>query len=116
MPVCDFRCRDCGEDFEVDCHMDQREEEAVCPKYGGRNVESVLTAAFSSPRPPKYWPELALRPLRRHRQATGEAWPPSAAAHWGREPSDSERTGSQATTATQATLDHVHIPSWTSRP
>jgi putative FmdB family regulatory protein len=54
MPVYEFRCRDCGEDFEVDCHMREREEKAVCPQCGSRNVESVLTANFVSPRPPKY--------------------------------------------------------------
>jgi putative FmdB family regulatory protein len=54
MPVYEFKCTDCGEDFEVDCHMDEREQKAVCPKCGGRNVESVLSGSFSSPRPPKY--------------------------------------------------------------
>ncbi len=54
MPVYEFKCTDCGEDFEVDCHIEEREEKAVCPKCGGRSVESVLSASFISPRPPKY--------------------------------------------------------------
>jgi putative FmdB family regulatory protein len=53
MPTYEFRCKECGEQFEIECHMDEREEKAVCPKCGGRDVESVLTSDFSSPRPPK---------------------------------------------------------------
>ncbi|HET6497020.1 MAG TPA: FmdB family zinc ribbon protein [Thermoleophilia bacterium] len=47
----EFKCKECGEQFEIECHMDEREEKAVCPKCGGRNVESVLTSSFGSPRP-----------------------------------------------------------------
>ena len=54
MPVYEFRCKDCGEEFEVDCHMDEREEKAICPQCSGRNVESVLGPGFSSPRPSKF--------------------------------------------------------------
>ena len=54
VPVHEFKCTDCGEDFEVDCHMHEREEKALCPACGSRNVESVLSAGFSSPRPPKF--------------------------------------------------------------
>ena len=54
MPVYEFKCTDCGEDFEVDCHTDEREAKAVCAKCGSRNVESVLPAAFTSLRPSKH--------------------------------------------------------------
>lgn len=50
----EFKCTDCGENFEITCHMDEREEKAVCPKCGGRNVQTVFTAAFGSPTPKKF--------------------------------------------------------------
>lgn len=49
----EFTCKDCGEGFEVDCHMNEREEKAVCPECVSRNVEIVLTSNFVSPRPSK---------------------------------------------------------------
>ena len=54
MAVYEYTCKKCGNGFEVTCHMDEREEKAVCPKCGGGNVESVLTASFGSPAPKKY--------------------------------------------------------------
>lgn len=54
MATYEFICRNCGTEFEVICHMDEREAEAVCPKCGSRVVEQVFTAAFSSPPPEKY--------------------------------------------------------------
>jgi putative FmdB family regulatory protein len=54
MPTYEFKCKDCGEDFEVVCHMSEREEKMVCPKCGSRDVTSVLTAAFGSPTPKKF--------------------------------------------------------------
>jgi putative FmdB family regulatory protein len=54
MATYEFRCNDCGTEFEVTCHMDEREEKAVCPKCGGRNVSQKFTPEFSSPRPEKY--------------------------------------------------------------
>ena len=53
MPIYEFKREKCGEQFEIECHMDEREEKAVCPKCGGRKVDSVLSASFISPRPPK---------------------------------------------------------------
>lgn len=50
MPVYEFRCTDCGEGFEIDCHMHERDEKAVCLTCGSRNVKSILTASFSFPR------------------------------------------------------------------
>ena len=50
----EFTCKKCGNEFEVSCHMDEREAKAVCPKCGGRKATQKLSAAFSSPRPSKY--------------------------------------------------------------
>ncbi len=54
MAVYEFKCAKCHTEFEVTCHMDEREAKAVCPKCGSHEVEQKLTAAFSSPRPDKY--------------------------------------------------------------
>jgi putative FmdB family regulatory protein len=54
VPTYEFKCTDCGECFEVTCRIAEREEQAICPKCGERNAESVLSASFTSPRPPKY--------------------------------------------------------------
>jgi putative FmdB family regulatory protein len=54
MAVYDFKCKDCGTEFEVACHMDERDAQAVCPKCGGHQVEQQYGAAFSSPPPAKY--------------------------------------------------------------
>jgi len=54
MAVYDLTCKKCGTEFEIMCHMDDREAKAVCPKCGSRKVEQKLTAAFGSPPPPKY--------------------------------------------------------------
>jgi putative FmdB family regulatory protein len=54
MVTYDFKCKKCGKKFEITCHMDERETKAVCPKCGSKKVEQKLSAAFSSPRPPKY--------------------------------------------------------------
>ncbi|MEZ5126819.1 MAG: zinc ribbon domain-containing protein [Thermoleophilia bacterium] len=49
MPFYEFKCKDCNEQFEVTCHMDERDDKAVCPKCGSRAVETVFTPAFKSP-------------------------------------------------------------------
>ena len=54
MATYEFVCRECETAFEVTCHMDEREAQAVCPKCGSHKVEQVYTAAFSSPPPDKY--------------------------------------------------------------
>jgi putative FmdB family regulatory protein len=54
MATYEFECRECGATFEVTCHMDEREAEAVCPKCGSHAVDQQFTAAFSSPPPDKY--------------------------------------------------------------
>lgn len=42
MPLYEFRCLSCGERFEILCGHAEREEKAVCPSCGGRDVEHVL--------------------------------------------------------------------------
>ena len=49
MAVYEFTCRKCGTEFEVTCHMDEREAKAVCPKCGRRRAIQKLSAAFTSP-------------------------------------------------------------------
>lgn len=54
MATYEFRCRECGTAFEVTCHMDEREAQAVCPKCGSKAVDQLFSAAFSSPPPDKH--------------------------------------------------------------
>jgi putative FmdB family regulatory protein len=54
MATYEFICRECGTEFEVTCHTDEREAQAVCPTCGGKEVDQVYTAAFASP-PPDKW-------------------------------------------------------------
>ncbi len=54
MAVYEFICRKCGTEFEVTCHMDERDARAVCPNCGSHEVDQRLSAAFSSPPPAKY--------------------------------------------------------------
>jgi putative FmdB family regulatory protein len=54
MAVYEFVCKNCGTEFEVTCHMDERDAKAVCPKCGSHKVKQALSGAFSSPRPAKY--------------------------------------------------------------
>ena len=42
MPTYAFRCGDCGHDFEVTAHIADRDEKAVCPKCGSREVATVF--------------------------------------------------------------------------
>ncbi len=54
MATYEFICSDCGTTFEVTCHIEEREAQAVCPKCGSHKVDQHYTAAFSSPPPDKY--------------------------------------------------------------
>jgi|YelNatPaOPRAMG01_1025707.scaffolds.fasta_scaffold26639_2 putative FmdB family regulatory protein len=53
MPTYEYRCADCGERFEITCRMSEREQLAVCPKCGSRNVEPVISSFSCAP--PKKW-------------------------------------------------------------
>ena len=42
MPTYEFRCAHCGHDFEVTAHIADRDDKAVCPKCGSREVKTVF--------------------------------------------------------------------------
>jgi putative FmdB family regulatory protein len=42
MPLYEFRCAACGEHFEILSTLAERDEKAVCPSCGGRDVSQVL--------------------------------------------------------------------------
>jgi putative FmdB family regulatory protein len=51
VPTYEYRCGMCGEAFEVVCAIDEREEKAVCPACGAREVNQVFgSIAFSGHR------------------------------------------------------------------
>jgi len=54
MATYQFVCRECGTAFEVSCHIEDRESQAVCPTCGSHAVDQQFSAAFSSPPPDKY--------------------------------------------------------------
>jgi putative FmdB family regulatory protein len=53
MPVYQYKCKSCGKVFEISCHLSEREQLAVCPGCGGKEVEQVFST-FTSP-PPSKW-------------------------------------------------------------
>jgi putative FmdB family regulatory protein len=52
MPVYQYKCRSCDKVFEITCHLSEREELAVCPDCGGKDVEPVFST-FTTPPPSK---------------------------------------------------------------
>jgi putative FmdB family regulatory protein len=42
VPIYEFQCASCGERFEILCSHSVRDEKAVCPSCGGRDVAQVL--------------------------------------------------------------------------
>jgi len=42
VPTYEYRCSACGEAFEVVCPIAEREEKAVCPACGARDVAQVF--------------------------------------------------------------------------
>lgn len=42
MPVYEFKCVSCGEVFEIVAGLAERDEKAVCPSCGGRDVAPVF--------------------------------------------------------------------------
>ena len=48
MPVYDYRCNDCGHDFQIIESLDEHEEhegsDPKCPECEGKNVERVITS------------------------------------------------------------------------
>jgi putative FmdB family regulatory protein len=53
MPVYEYKCSNCGKVFEITCHLSEREQLAVCPDCGSKQVAPVFSS-FSSPPPPRY--------------------------------------------------------------
>ena len=53
MPIYEYRCRKCGERFEVTAHLAERDKLAVCPKCHGKKVELVISS-FTCAAPRKY--------------------------------------------------------------
>jgi putative FmdB family regulatory protein len=51
VPTYEYRCGKCGEAFEVVCSIAEREDKAVCPACGAREVSQVFgSIAFSGHR------------------------------------------------------------------
>ena len=44
MPVYEFTCADCGETFEIISSLADRDDKAVCPACGGRDVKPVFSS------------------------------------------------------------------------
>ena len=42
MPIYEFQCAKCGERFEIVSSHAERDEKAVCPSCGGRDVSQVF--------------------------------------------------------------------------
>lgn len=42
MPVYEYKCTHCDETFDVIASLDERDEKAVCPRCGHRDVTLVL--------------------------------------------------------------------------
>jgi len=59
MPTYEFQCDACGERFEVVASLAQRDELAVCPACGSRDVHQVFTSftvgIARAPLNPGYW-------------------------------------------------------------
>jgi putative FmdB family regulatory protein len=43
MPIYEFKCGDCGATFEINAHLSERDEKAVCPDCGSRAVKPVFS-------------------------------------------------------------------------
>ena len=47
MPTYDYRCKECGHEFELVEHMSEHQEPHKCPKCGSDKVEAVLTEFYA---------------------------------------------------------------------
>lgn len=50
MPIYEYICTSCGEDFEIMVAMSERDACAVCPACGGRDVAQRFAAIAGKPR------------------------------------------------------------------
>ena len=53
MPVYEYRCRECGQRFEISAPLAKRDKLAVCPKCHAKKVE-LLISSFTCAPPRKY--------------------------------------------------------------
>jgi putative FmdB family regulatory protein len=53
VPVYQYRCKACGKVFEITCQLSERDEVAVCPDCGGKEVEQVFSSFTCAA--PKNW-------------------------------------------------------------
>ena len=44
MPVYEFKCNACDETFEIISSLAERDDKAVCPACGGRDVKPVFSS------------------------------------------------------------------------
>ena len=42
MPVYEYKCKSCGEKFEVRCSLQDQEKEPKCPKCGSHDTQRVF--------------------------------------------------------------------------
>jgi len=42
VPIYEYTCSRCGERFEIMCGLSEREEKALCPACGSRDVAQVM--------------------------------------------------------------------------
>ena len=47
MPTYDYRCRECGHEFELVERMSEHQTPHKCPKCGSDKVEPVLTQFYA---------------------------------------------------------------------
>jgi len=53
MPVYEYKCQKCGQQFEITCHLSERDEQAVCPECGSKDVQPVISSFACAP-PPRF--------------------------------------------------------------
>jgi putative FmdB family regulatory protein len=44
MPIYEFRCSSCGEQFEAYCSLSERHEGLTCPRCGQQRLERILSS------------------------------------------------------------------------
>ena len=48
MPIYEFKCKKCGENFEFLCLRSDDEKNAACPSCGGKKTEKLMSCFSSS--------------------------------------------------------------------
>ncbi len=70
MPVYEFTCDACGETFEIISSLADRDEKAVCPACGGRDVKPVFSSVSLGGSRSSVNPECSCGPTPRARSRT----------------------------------------------